>query len=447
VIKRQEGLLEVNSAGTRAALLGAIGCLALILAFGLFFGTLAVQQHRTYLTHGLDLGNVDQALWNTAQGRLLQFTLMAPIESRLALHVEPILLLFVPFYWFNLGGPELLLISQAFIVALGAWPVYQLTIRKYQLINKGPQSKSQSQRAAGRSRYWVYLLALMFAAVYLMLPTLQSAVLFDFHAVTLAPTLLLFAVLALDQGRYRLYFMFIILALASKEDMPLVGAMLGLYAGIAYRRWRLAGLTAGLSLVWFVLAVLIIQPRFASGGNIQLERYAWLGATPFEMVRTVMTSPGVLFDHLFYQVDLIGYLGSLFFPTAFLAIFSPLTLLPMLPTLAVNLLSDNPFTWRLEDFHYGAPLAPFLILSALYGIRHLSQWVARRSAAVAPAASGAPVFLSIALLSGLVVVFATIYHVNRGYTPMARPFAWPRMSPHHRQLDHRPDLPGPGGSD
>ena len=435
MIKRQEQQWATDSAGTRAALLGAIGCLVLSLAFGLFFGALAVQQHRTYLTHGLDLGNVDQALWNTAQGRFLQFTLMAPIESRLALHVEPILLLFVPFYWLNLGGPELLLVAQAFIVALGAWPVYQLTISNYQLINKGSQSTNQSQRVARRSRYLVYLLALMFAAVYLMLPTLQSAVLFDFHAVTLAPTFLLFAVLALDRRRYRLYFLFIILALASKEDMPLVVAMLGLYAGIAYRRWRLAGLTAGLSLVWFVTAVLIIQPRFASGGNIQLERYAWLGATPSEMVRTVMTSPGVLIDHLFYQVDLMGYLGSLFFPTAFLAVFSPLTLLPMLPTLAVNLLSDNPFTWRLEDFHYGAPLAPFLILSALYGVRHLSEWVARRAAAGASAGPGVPAFVSIVLLTLLVVVFATIYHVNRGYTPLARPFVWPRVSQHHRQLD------------
>ena len=63
-----------------------------------------MQQHRTFLTNGLDLGNVDQALWNTAQGRFLYFTLMAPVQSRLALHVEPILLLFVPFYWMGIGG-------------------------------------------------------------------------------------------------------------------------------------------------------------------------------------------------------------------------------------------------------------------------------------------------------------------------------------------------------
>ena len=49
----------------------------------------------------------------------------------------------------------------------------------------------------------------------------------------------------------------------------------------------------------------------------------------------------------------------------------------MLPTLAVNLLSDNPFPWRLEDFHYGAPLVPFLFISAIYGIRRITGWLAQ----------------------------------------------------------------------
>ena len=70
----------------------------LIILFALFFSALALQQHRTFQTNGLDLGNVDQALWNTAQGRFLHFTLMTPVQSRLALHVEPILLAFVPLF-------------------------------------------------------------------------------------------------------------------------------------------------------------------------------------------------------------------------------------------------------------------------------------------------------------------------------------------------------------
>ncbi|MCB0182336.1 MAG: DUF2079 domain-containing protein, partial [Anaerolineae bacterium] len=162
----------------------------LIAVFAIFFSVLSIQQHRAFLTNGLDLGNVDQALWNTAQGRFLQFTLMAPVESRLALHVEPILLFFVPFYWLNLGRPELLLIVQATVVALGAWPLYQIA-----LIHLAPSLSPTPNSPLSIINYQL----LIIPAAYLLLPTLQSAVLFDFHAVTMAPTFLLFAFLALER--------------------------------------------------------------------------------------------------------------------------------------------------------------------------------------------------------------------------------------------------------
>ena len=97
-----------------------------ILAFVLTFAILAVRRHAALASNGMDLGNVNQALWNTAHGDFLAFTNMAPVGNRLALHVEPILLLFVPLYWIGLGGPRLLLIVQAIVVGLGAWPLYRL---------------------------------------------------------------------------------------------------------------------------------------------------------------------------------------------------------------------------------------------------------------------------------------------------------------------------------
>ncbi len=381
--------------------------LGIILAFAAFLGAMAVQQHRAYLTNGLDIGNVDQALWNTAHGHFMQFTLMAPVQNRLALHVEPILLLFVPFYWLGVGGPELLLLAQAVAVALGAWPLYQLS--RLRLSQPPP---------AGQWLDWA-LLAIPLA--YLLLPTLESAALFDFHAVTLAPVFLLAAFLALEQRHNRRFWLWALLAMACKEDMPLVVAMLGLYAGLAQRRWRLAALLVAAAAAWFGAAVAVIQPLFAAGGNIQLNRYGWLGHSPPEMLQTLLTRPDALLAHM-QQVGLPNYLLGLFFPTAFVALFSPLTLLPLLPSLAVNLLSDNPFTWRLEDFHYGAPLAPFLFISVVLGIGTLRRLAAR------------PEYFTAALLA-LLLAFAGVYHFYRGYSPLARPFTWPAVTPHHRQLE------------
>jgi uncharacterized membrane protein len=409
--------------------LPSILCLIFVAAFAIFFSALAIQQHHTFQTNGLDLGNVDQALWNTAQGRLLHFTLMTPVQSRLALHVEPILWLFVPFYWLNWAGPELLLIVQATVVAFGAWPVYQLSIVNCQLSMTNPQSPSPNLHPPNNL---TLTLLLTFPLAYLLLPTLESAVLFDFHAVTFSPTFLLFAFLALEQRRNRAFMVFALLAMACKEDMPLVVAMLGLYSGLAQGRWRLAGLTIGLSGLWFVLAFFLIQPRFAAEGNIQLDRYAWLGETPLQMIQTLFSQPALVFDHLWRQADLPNYLSSLLFPTAFLALFSPLTLLPMLPTLAINLLSDNPFTWRLEDFHYGAPLAPFLFISTIYGIRRISEWIKQRIPQGHNVANGRSSFAYSLILLGL--IFSLLYHYHRGFTPLAQAFSWPHITAHQQRL-------------
>ncbi|NEP82338.1 MAG: DUF2079 domain-containing protein [Okeania sp. SIO3B3] len=375
--------------------------------FAVFFGALAVQQHWTFRTHGLDLGNVDQALWNTAQGRFLHFTLMAPVHSRLALHVEPILLAFVPFYWVGLGRPELLLVAQAVVVALGAYPVYRLAMSQYQLATENPA--------------WIapYIL-LIFPLAYLLLPTLESAMLFDFHAVTLAPTFILWAFLALEQHQPRRFIVLILLTMACKEDMPLLVAMLGVYL-LTQKRWRLAAVTLSLSIIWFVMAFFVIQPTFA-GGNIQLDRYAWLGDSPPEMLLTAVTQPQLVFDHVWHTADLPGYLFDLFFPVAFLALLSPLTLLPMLPNLVINLLSANPFTWRLEDFHYGVPFAPFLLISAIYGVGWLTRRMPRRQSAVY-------LTLTIVLLG-----FTVVYHSHRGYTPLSRAFEWPARTAHDDAL-------------
>ena len=41
----------------------------------------------------------------------------------------------------------------------------------------------------------------------------------------------------------------------------------------------------------FAIAFFIIQPQFAVAGNIQLDRYAWLGDSPPQMLLTTLTRP------------------------------------------------------------------------------------------------------------------------------------------------------------
>ena len=76
-----------------------------------------------------DIGNMDQAVWNTLHGHLFRFTNRGADwegpPTRLGIHVEPILLLVALFYLIH-SGPETLLILQTMALALGAIPLFLL---------------------------------------------------------------------------------------------------------------------------------------------------------------------------------------------------------------------------------------------------------------------------------------------------------------------------------
>ena len=48
--------------------------LLLLLVFVAFFSQQSILRHERLSSRGYDLGNIDQAIWNTAQGRLFKFT-------------------------------------------------------------------------------------------------------------------------------------------------------------------------------------------------------------------------------------------------------------------------------------------------------------------------------------------------------------------------------------
>ncbi len=379
----------------------------LIVAYVAFFGTLTVQKHNAFQSTAYDLGNVDQAVWNTHQGRPFAMTNVEGLANRLGTHVEPILLP-ISLLYFVWSDPRTLLLLQTAIIALGAWPLYLL-------------AQHVMRNTSHPSRFVLYALPLTFAAVYLLFPALQSANRFDFHAVALAPTFWLFAFYCLETERWGGFVLFSVLVMSCKEDMPLLVVMLGLYAIVVRRKWRLGLLTIGLAIVWFVVAVGWIMPYFDTQQvSPFVNRYAYLGEGPAEMAVTLITRPGMVLDHLL-SVGGLAYLGDLLTPVAFLSLLAPQVLVLSVPSLAVNLLSTDGFMHRLEDFHYGVPLVPVVIASAACG----AAWLIRRF----------PRFRHLSLLLAAVVLAATLlYHRGHGYTPLAADFrpTWPVVTEHHR---------------
>jgi uncharacterized membrane protein len=389
--------------------------LILMAGYAIFFTIQLLLHYYSFGSRALDLGNMDQAIWNTAQGRLFHQTNQPGATNRLSLHVEPILLPISLFYWIY-SGPETLFILQSIIVALGALPVFALA--RFKLRNDG--------------------LALIFAMVYLLFPAIQGATLLDFHAVTLAPTFLLAAFYYLETKQTRWFALFAALAVACKEDMTLLVLMLGGYALIINRQYRLGVITIALCLGWAAVAVFIIPPAFAGTQNIHWNRYDHLGHSPVNIVRNFLAQPQLALNHL-QQVKALDYLRLLLSPTAFIALVNPVTLLLALPSLGINLLSNFPPMQRVNSLIYAAPVVPAVLISTVYGVvnvQRIAYYLLRRLTQLSPTTQYAIRNITNLSLGGLILSASLAYHLHYGYFPWGGQFrGWQEITAHHRRVE------------
>ncbi len=328
-----------------------------------------LYRHWEYHTDAFDLGNMDQAVWNTLHGHPFRFTNRGNDDfgppTRLSIHVEPIILPLALLYLIH-AGPETLLVTQTVALALGAIPLFALSLRR---LPTAP------------------FVGVALAAGYLLSPLLLGVALWDFHPVALATPLLIAAVLALDARRYGWFLSAAILAMATKEDIGLSVAILALLLAIARPERRRFGLLVALgALVWVAICFKLILPHYnvgVPGGNNYWYRYAWLGATPTQAIINLFTKPWILLGYLFAPGRL-GYLAIMLRTAGGLGLLAPLALLAAAPDLAVNLLSSHSEQYS-GFFQYNAAIIPYLLTAAVYGAATLVHARQRREKAGHPA--------------------------------------------------------------
>lgn len=311
----------------------------------------SILRYTTYVATAFDLGNMDQATWNTLHGHLFEFTNRsdnwygAPI--RLAQHVEPIFLLLAPLYLF-FADPRTLLIVQTLAIAAGAIPVFIL---------------------ARKSLPTLPLFAPLMVLGYFLAPATLGENIFDFHPVTLVTPLLVYAVLALTYRRHVWFVILCILVAACKEEMGAVVALLALLAIWKYQIPRLGTAVFIGGILWSAIAFLIIIPHFNVGAqsNNFWYRYEALGATPTAAIFNILRRPWLLFGVLI-TTDRFYYIASLLRSTGFIALLAPEWLLPTLPSLAINLLASASYQHN-GIYHYHAAIIPFVVIAAIQGFR------------------------------------------------------------------------------
>jgi uncharacterized membrane protein len=336
---------RVGLSSTRALLVLAIA------AYAAGFAALSSLRHEAFITGRFDLGNMVQAVWSTAHGHPLRMTdLHGEQISRLAAHVDPILVLFAPLWWLW-PSPNLLLVVQAVAVALGAVPVFWLAC------------KHLASRRAG----------LGFALAYLLYPATGWLTLNEFHPVALAAPLLLFAFWYLDEDRLLPFALFALAAATCKEEIPLVIAGFGVWYAIAHRR-PFAGTAIALAgAAWGAVAIAIVIPHFNAGAESDFYgRYSEVGGSAAGIVKTTVEHPLRILEAAFSSRDL-HYLLELVAPLAGLCLLAPLVLVAALPELALNLLSSTT-TQTSIHFHYTAGLIAPLLIAAVLGAKRVGRW-------------------------------------------------------------------------
>lgn len=375
--------------------------LAMVL-YVLVFTRLAFALHTGMRTHRSDLGQIAQAVWNSSRGRFVEMTDNGFVATRLTDHVEPILALISPVFWLWEDVRALLLL-QVIGVALGALPLYALAAHRLEAL----------LTAKERAQIWIVEplrqltrpLAFALALAYLLTPQLQSAVLTEFHAAPLAVPLILWAFWAVERKRYGQFAGAVLLLAAVKEEMAPLAAALGLW--LLWRLWLtraahpeaieptqpftlrklgpplLALAVIGLSALWFYLATFVIVPAHAlqvydTAESVYFNRYGALGDSPVDIGLSFFRRPQLVWQIATEEVRL-RYLWGLLAPFGLLSLLAPEIILLALPLLLANLLSAYPAQYY-GDFHYSAPLVPYVAVAAAYGLARLWRWVDRQTA-------------------------------------------------------------------
>ena len=383
--------------------------IAIILIYITYFSLYQIARYRALWTF-IDLAAVEQTIWNTLHGRFMHYTIYPTVhksidvftdrvtENRLGTHVQPILLLLALPYML-IPRPETLLVTMCITVGLGALPFYHIVKRRL------------------HSEKWSLLLTL----AYLLLPAIQTANGWDLHGTSLLPTLLLFAFDAAERHNLLWWWVWALLAMGCREDLPfLVGWAMFFMVPKDLRRQ--AGYMLGLGFVFSCLNFFVIIPYFSGGSTPYLSFF--VSSNSGDTTGGLLNS---LTDIIFWGPKIINFLRynfQLAIPLLGLYYLHWPTVLAIAPTLVINSLSHKMTTIAPSYSHYSLPLIPWVLIGTLEGQRIVNRHLMRLNSTLPWRAT----------LSGGLCLTILATQFMEGYTPLNKNFVWPRPAQHYAAI-------------
>lgn len=318
-----------------------------VVAWAVLMTAIAAWKYFTFQYRDLDLAYFTQAIWNTAHLRPFSLTIHPGLT--LGDHAEWLILPLGAIFAF-LPHPLTLLALQALALALGALPLYRFARRRL-----------PARWAMGA------------AMGYLALGALWNTALFEFHLLPFAVPLLLFAADSYDRRAHRSFLIYLLAALAVREDIALIALGFSTLAWLDRRenkwKWNPAALAASVLLLdW-----LVIKKFAVTGGYKFAIYYSWLGQSPAEAAAKILSDPFYFFGH-FFSLPAIELVIGLLLPVLFLPLVRPRWLaLSALPALGLLLTSSGGGLLAVQ-MHYGSILMPGIALASVDAANTLLFW-------------------------------------------------------------------------
>ena len=315
----------------------------MVLLYALYFSVRTVGVHNGLGTSAYDFGLYDQGIWLMSRGHSPFVTLMG--RNLFGDHSSFILVLLIPLYWV-FSSTALLFVVQSIVVAIGALPVYWFS----------------------RQRLRSEPLAAAMAGVYLLHPSISWTNLENFHPDAALGTLVAFAIWAAYAGKWRWYWVAVVLALSVKEDVAFVLAPLGLWVALKADKKR--GLITSLASLFTMALMFLVVMRSFTGITF---RNSW--RIPFGgiggLLKTAFTQPTKLISYLWSE-DRPTYVWQMLAPVGFVFLYEPSLALVGLVMLASNVVSTFWYQHQIQ-YHYSIIIVPCIVMGTVWALGKFSR--------------------------------------------------------------------------
>jgi uncharacterized membrane protein len=340
----------------------------LALAYAAYAAFFTVRRHHHFGTMSNDLGQYDNFFYNALHGHPFRSTPLVPEGNWSALrsHAEFAMYALLPFYALY-PHAETLLVLQSVLLGSAAIPIYRFASR-------------QTSRVT----------ALALALAYLLYAPLHGANFYDLHFQPIGAAFSLWALDFLAAKKRAPFVVAFVLALAAREDVPLIFMAAGAYLVLSGRAARAGIALAAVAGAYFCVMKFAVMPHFGTWWyqHIYKGLFPPNDETYGGVIKTLVSNPVFSFGTLVTEKKL-GYALLILTPLAFLPLRGRWLWLSIVPGSFVTLLTTEYNPTVEITFQYSAYLIALIFPASALALAALGQaGPERRRAAVGALLTG-----------------------------------------------------------